>query len=57
MVQSNGDVILLRSLDYETQREYQITVIASVCYYIVYTLYSLCVYVYTIICIYVYGNR
>ena len=43
MVQSNGDVRLLQSLDYETQREYHITVIASVCYVV-------CVYV-TIVCL------
>ena len=32
MVQPNGDVILLQSLDYETQQEYQITVNATVCF-------------------------
>ena len=32
MVQTDGEVILLQSLDYETQREYQLTVMATVCY-------------------------
>ena len=32
MVQPDGDIILLRSLDYETQRQYQISVMATVCY-------------------------
>ena len=32
MVQSDGDIILLQSLDYETQQQYQIIVMAMVCY-------------------------
>ena len=48
MVQSNGDVRLLQSLDYETQREYHITVIASVCYVV--CICSVCICV-TIVCL------
>ena len=32
MVQPDGDIILLQSLDYETQQQYQIIVMAMVCY-------------------------
>lgn len=31
MVQSDGDIILLQSLDYETQQQYRIIVMAMVC--------------------------